>query len=85
MTINKCPFCNNDNTVVDFKTSRGEKGKIVAKSFVRCRSCYARGPVFFTDDVADYPRIRMRAVETWNGIPPKLIITTLPKRGVSNV
>lgn len=85
MTINKCPFCNSENTSLAWKTSRREGGKIVAKSFVRCRSCYARGPVFVTEDVADYSRIRMRAVECWNGIPPECIITTLPKRGTRNV
>jgi hypothetical protein len=85
MTINKCPFCNSANTALMWKTSRGEDRKIKAKAYVRCADCQARGPAFTTDDISYEHGIRSRAAECWNGIPPKLIITTLPKRGVSNV
>ena len=49
--INRCPFCRSDNVVLDQRNKtykRKDKSRGQASHFVRCRACYARGPLCAT-------------------------------------
>lgn len=62
----RCPFCFSQKTATSYKESKGEGGKIKRSAYVRCGTCYARGPLVSSHYLSE-EKIKALAVEGWAG------------------